>query len=106
MKGSIRSAIVVAAISSVVALRPNVAAAQQQQAAPMPNFPAVGEAAPDFSATATDSTGKAIPVSLSSMKGKVVVLAFYPLDRSSGCTIELSKFRDDYKNLFGNGVVV
>ena len=50
--------------------------------------------------------GKAIPVSLSSLRGKVVVLAFYPLDRSTGCTAELSKFRDEYATLFGSGVVV
>jgi len=73
---------------------------------PAANFPAVGVAAPDFSATATDSTGKAIPVSLASMRGKVVVLAFYPLDRSSGCTAELTKFRDEYTTLFGDGVIV
>ena len=47
-----------------------------------------------------------MPVSLSSLRGKVVVLAFYPLDRSSGCTAELSKFRDEYVTLFGDGVVV
>ncbi|HEX3868070.1 MAG TPA: redoxin domain-containing protein, partial [Gemmatimonadaceae bacterium] len=52
------------------------------------------------------STGKSIPVSLKSLRGKVVVLAFYPLDRSSGCTAELSKFRDEYTSLFGPGVVV
>ena len=68
--------------------------------------PAAGQVAPDFTATATDSTGKAIPVSLSALRGKVVVLAFYPADRSSGCTIELTKFRDDYATLFGDGVVV
>jgi peroxiredoxin Q/BCP len=84
------------------------ASAQQQagQPAAAPVFPAAGEAAPDFSATATDSTGRAIPVTLAGLKGKVVVLAFYPADRSSGCTIELSKFRDEYKTLFGDGVVV
>jgi thioredoxin-dependent peroxiredoxin len=69
-------------------------------------FPAAGEMAPDFAATATDSTGKAIPVALKSLRGKVVVLAFYPADRSSGCTAELSKFRDEYTSLFGDGVVV
>jgi len=83
------------------------AAAQAPAGAPAaPPTPAVGDAAPDFSATATDSTGKAIPVSLAQLRGKVVVLAFYPLDRSTGCTAELSKFRDEYKNLFGDGVVV
>jgi peroxiredoxin Q/BCP len=73
---------------------------------PAAAFPAIGDAAPDFASTATDSTGKAIPVSLSSLRGKVVVLAFYPLDRSSGCTAELSKFRDEYATLFGSDVVV
>ena len=69
-------------------------------------MPAAGEAAPDFTAQATDSTGKAMTVSLSSMRGKVVVLAFYPADRSTGCTAEMKKFRDEYKTLFGDGVVV
>ena len=67
------------------------AGAQAQSGAPAaaPTFPSVGEAAPDFTATATDSTGKAWPVSLASLKGRVAVLAFYPADRSSGCTIEM-----------------
>ena len=87
------------------------AAAQQQsgQAAappPPPPVPAAGEVAPDFTATATDASGKVIPVSLKDLRGKVVVLAFYPLDRSSGCTAELNKFRDEYSTLFGDGVVV
>src|SRR6478752_6810303 len=83
------------------------AAAQTPAGAPAaPATPSVGDAAPDFSATATDSTGKAIPVSLSQLRGKVVVLAFYPLDRSTGCTAELTKFRDEYKTFFGDGVVV
>jgi peroxiredoxin Q/BCP len=88
----------------------SVVAAQVPQgsaAAPAaPAFPAIGDAAPDFASTATDSTGKAIPVALSSLRGKVVVLAFYPLDRSTGCTAELSKFRDEYTTLFPAGVVV
>jgi thioredoxin-dependent peroxiredoxin len=69
--------------------------------------PAVGQLAPDFTATAVDGSGAApSAVKLSALRGKVVVLAFYPLDRSSGCTAELTKFRDDYKTLFGDGVVV
>lgn len=89
--------------ASVVAAQ---APAAQAGAPAAPAFPAIGEAAPDFASTATDSTGKAIPVSLSSLRGKVVVLAFYPLDRSTGCTAELSKFRDEYATLFPSGVVV
>ena len=54
-----------------------------------------------------DASGaKAKPVSLADYKGKVVVLAFYPLDRSSGCTAELTKFRDEYATMFGDGVVL
>jgi peroxiredoxin Q/BCP len=88
----------------------SIAAAQQQagQSAPPapPPVPAAGEMAPDFAATATDASGKIIPVSLKDLRGKVVVLAFYPADRSSGCTAELNKFRDEYSSLFGDGVVV
>lgn len=71
-----------------------------------PTGPAVGQAAPEFTAMATDSTGKQISISLSSLKGNVVVLAFYPADRSTGCTAEMNKFRDEYATLFGSGVVV
>ena len=78
-----------------------------QMAAPAtPAGPTLGQPAPDFAATATDSSGRQIPVSLSSLKGNVVVLAFYPADRSSGCTAEMNKFRDEYATLFGGGVVV
>lgn len=104
MHTSIRSAGFVTIASFIFAASAAAQAPAGQPAAPV--IPAAGEMAPDFSATATDSTGKAIPVSLSSLRGKVVVLAFYPLDRSQGCTIELTKFRDDYKTLFGDGVVV
>jgi peroxiredoxin Q/BCP len=81
-------------------------AGAQTQAGAAASFPAVGEAAPDFSATATDSSGKQIPVSLQALRGKVVVLAFYPGDRTRGCTAELTKFRDEYATMFGEGVVV
>src|SRR6185369_7732476 len=92
----------------IVVAAPAFAQTQSGQPAPqLPPLPPVGVAAPDFTAQVTDSTGKVWPVSLSgNLKGKVVVLAFYPLDRSGGCTIELSKFRDEYKTIFGDGAVV
>jgi peroxiredoxin Q/BCP len=69
--------------------------------------PAVGDAAPDFTLPWADASGaRATPVSLSDLKGKVVVVAFYPKDRTSGCTAEMTKFRDEYATLFGDGVVV
>ena len=103
MRSIVRSAFL-ATVFGVSVAGAQAPAAPAQPAAPA--FPAVGDAAPDFASTATDSTGKAIPISLSSLRGKVVVLAFYPLDRSNGCTAELSKFRDEYATLFGKDVVV
>jgi peroxiredoxin Q/BCP len=72
-----------------------------------PAGPDVGQPAPDFSAAWADGTGaRATPVSLSALRGKVVVVAFYPKDRTGGCTAELTKFRDQYSTLFGQDVVV
>jgi peroxiredoxin Q/BCP len=72
-----------------------------------PPAPEVGQPAPDFSGRIADASGvKAKAVSLADYKGKVVVLAFYPGDRTSGCTAELTKFRDEYATMFGDGVVV
>ncbi len=69
--------------------------------------PEVGQVAPDFTAEWADASGPgATPLSLSDFRGKVVVLAFYPKDRSTGCTAELHKFRDEQATLFGPDVVV
>lgn len=69
--------------------------------------PEVGQAAPDFTAQWADASGaRATPVSLAALRGKVVVLAFYPKNRTSGCTAELTKFRDEHAKLFGENVVV
>ena len=50
----------------------------------------IGDAAPAFS-MATDGGGS---VELSQLKGKKVVLYFYPKDDTSGCTKEACAFRD------------
>ncbi len=50
----------------------------------------VGDKAPDFALP--DADGK--KVSLSSFKGKRVVLYFYPKDDTPGCTVEACGFRD------------
>lgn len=62
----------------------------------------VGDIAPDF--TLPDQDGK--PVSLSSFKGKVVVVFFYPKDFSAGCTREACHFRDAYEDFTEAGVEV
>jgi peroxiredoxin len=79
----------------------------QGAAAPAPPpLPAAGEQAPDFTLPWTNGKGQRENVTLSKLHGQVVVLAFYPADFSGGCTIEMSKFRDEYKTMFGDGVTV
>ncbi len=77
-----------------------VAAAGAMAAATPPD---VGQMAPNFTLPWADANGpRATPLTLSSLRGKIVVLAFYPKDRTGGCTAELTKFRDEYTSLFGN----
>ena len=52
----------------------------------------VGDRAPDFSVA--DTLGNI--VTLASLKGKRVVLYFYPRDNTPGCTKEACGFRDNY----------
>jgi peroxiredoxin Q/BCP len=56
----------------------------------MPRAIRVGGAAPAF--TLLDDGGES--VSLASLKGKTVVLYFYPKDDTTGCTLEACEFRD------------
>ncbi|HVH75414.1 MAG TPA: peroxiredoxin [Stellaceae bacterium] len=63
---------------------------------------ALGDKAPDFTLP-TDGGGK---VSLSGLKGKTIVLYFYPKDDTSGCTAEACQFRDSFPNFTGSGAVV
>ena len=78
--------------------------AAQQMTMPMPAMPKVGDAAPDFTLAAGTRAGvSANPVTLSSLRGQVVVLAFYPRQRSSGCTIQMRSYRDGYEKIFHGG---
>lgn len=54
-----------------------------------------GSKAPDFKTKDQDGN----EVSLSSFKGKKVVLYFYPKDMTPGCTAEACSLRDNYKAL-------
>ena len=56
---------------------------------------AVGSKAPDFSLTNQDRQ----PVTLSQLKGKPVVLAFFPAAFSSVCTKEMCTFKDSMAQL-------
>jgi thioredoxin-dependent peroxiredoxin len=61
-----------------------------------------GDLAPGFTA-ATNGGGK---VSLSDLRGKHVILYFYPRDNTPGCTKEACAFRDDYGAFSKKGAVV
>ncbi len=53
----------------------------------------INKSAPDFELEATN--GKLIR--LSDLKGKMIVLYFYPKDSTPGCTLESQDFRDHEK---------
>ena len=61
-----------------------------------------GELAPDF--TLVDDAGD--PVTLSSLRGKQVVLYFYPKDDTPGCTTQACGIRDAYDEFEREGAVV
>ena len=62
----------------------------------------VGDKAPAFSLpTDGDKT-----LSLKSLKGKRVVLYFYPKDMTPGCTVEAEDFRDAKRKLSARNAVV
>ena len=61
-----------------------------------------GKKAPDFSLEGSDSKQH----SLKQYAGKTVVIYFYPRDNTPGCTKEACGFRDNYKELIDNGIVL
>lgn len=62
----------------------------------------VGRAAPDFEAVAHDGQ----TVRLSALRGRYVVVYFYPRDETPGCTKEACELRDSWAPLQQAGVVV
>jgi peroxiredoxin Q/BCP len=61
-----------------------------------------GDRAPDFSLPAADGR----TVTSASLRGKVVVLFFYPKDETPGCTREACEFRDAYDTFVEAGAEV
>lgn len=87
--------------SSPAPAAPTVAAAD--------NGPKVGDLAPDFTLPAATVAGVSqAAVKLSDLRGRTVVLAFYPRARTRGCTVQMESYRDQYATLFkgGEGVTV
>ncbi len=71
--------------------------------------PEVGNDAPDFRLpwASRDSLGSSEnDFVLRKESGRIVVLAFYPRDFTSGCTAEMHTFTDRYADLFGSDVTV
>jgi len=82
---------------------PTTAAASTESPAAGANATiAVGTAPPDFAAVASDGTR----IQLSALKGKPVVVYFYPKDETPGCTAEACSFRDSWSALSAKGVVL
>lgn len=65
-------------------------------------MPAEGTKAPDF--TLKDTMGKT--VQLSKLRGKRVVLYFYPRDDTPGCTTEACEFRDNLASVTKKGALI
>ena len=63
---------------------------------------AAGARAPDFSLP--DDSGRT--VALCSLRGRSVVLVFYPGDDTPGCTEQLCEFRDSWEAAKARGVAV
>jgi len=92
--GIVLVALVVAVLGTVLFVRHSMAADV---------LPQVGQQAPTFTLPSQDGT----QISLSSFKGKWVVLYFYPKDGTPGCTIEAHNFqRDQDKYTKENAVIL
>ncbi len=60
-------------------------------------LPEINQPAPEFTLPTNTGDGK---ISLSDLRGKWVVLYFYPKDFTSGCTIEARRFQQDLPKYF------
>jgi peroxiredoxin Q/BCP len=63
----------------------------------------IGDKAPDFTLPADTDDGQ---VTLSKLRGKPVVLYFYPKDNTPGCTQQACDFRDHFATFRKQGVEV
>jgi thioredoxin-dependent peroxiredoxin len=61
-----------------------------------------GDPAPDFTAKTTDGS----TVSLADFRGKKLILYFYPMDDTPGCTAQACSLRDANKDIAAKGAAV
>jgi peroxiredoxin Q/BCP len=66
----------------------------------------IGDKAPDFTLPVTGSATGGETITLSKLKGKPVVVYFYPKDDTPGCTKQACGFRDSFNNLKAHGITV
>ena len=64
--------------------------------------PAAGDAAPDFSGRTTDGT----KVSLEGFRGRKLVMYFYPMDDTPGCTKQACSLRDANREIAAKGAAI
>jgi thioredoxin-dependent peroxiredoxin len=64
--------------------------------------PAVGTEAPDFTLNSQDNKA----ISLHDLRGKWVILYFYPKDMTTGCTIEAHNFQRDMAKYEAKNAVI
>ena len=65
-------------------------------------MPSVGDMAPDFTLTAHDKS----PVTLSDLRGRRTILAFYPAAFTGVCTKEMCTFSDGMSGLSSSGASI
>lgn len=102
MRHSLIPALALAVLATSAAAQQAPAAAPAAPAAPA--GPNVGDVAPDFTLHAATRYGVLqAPVKLSDYRGQTVVVAFFPKARTSGCTVQMETYRDQYATLFNGG---
>jgi thioredoxin-dependent peroxiredoxin len=110
-RASIVAPTVALALGLLATALPAQASAQASQGVGKPTAilitgPREGDRAPDFSLpyATKDGIGTGPWFGITPNRGKVVVLAFYPKDFTSGCTAELKTFTERFDDMFGEGV--
>lgn len=91
-----------AAASAAVVTAPDHVSAPAEAAMPTAAPLAVGADVPDVAAEAQDGT----TVRLRELKGRPLVIYFYPKDDTPGCTVEAKGIRDEYAELKSRAVVL
>lgn len=71
----------------------------------MAGRPGIGDEAPDFTLAGTGRSDGS-PYSLSSFRGRPVVLVFYPGDNTTVCTTQLNAYSNDIEQFEGLGAQV